>query len=454
MNTPRSPRRLARALTALGVTAALGFGSLIAAPAASADQLIPGNKIGDLVLSPTNGTMADRSWFTNGGSISSTATCPDGTQRSRSRVINVTTGEDALAASSYRSKNNGALTTGWGMDGQPLNLTPTAPLPAGANANVVFSGFSQLFGYVGEFDFVITCDPGAVSGGVGESPYFSIRLVSDGANWTVKAQEPAEKTDTTLELGGTALQNGAVKLTATVKAEGQTATAAQGDVTFNGTGGITGTGTLSNGVAEFTTDVLTAGTEYTFTASFGGDTAYNGSNSNEAKVTTVAAPAEPIDTEITVTIPAGGPGTLSFTGAETATLATATEEATTYDASGALSAVTITDSRETKAAWTVNGKVKPFTSDGLPPIGANVLGWTPKADGTLPAGVEAGAAVAPGTGENDGLAVDRPLAKAAADGYSAEGTVTAKVSADLRFSAPKSGVQAGNYATTLTLTLL
>ncbi|GAB3617125.1 hypothetical protein GCM10027416_16820 [Okibacterium endophyticum] len=457
MNHTLVRRRPVRILTTLGVAALVGFGTLVAASPASAAALNPANKIGDLILTPTTGAMANGDWFKTGGSISSDATCPADTEGSRNKVVSAT-GEEAIAASAYRHTLSGALTTGWGMDGEPLHLTPTAPLPTGTGVNQLFTNFSALgAGYTGEFDFVVTCDPGFAAGTqpIGDSPYFSIRLVSDGTNWTVKESDPVEKTDTTLELGGTALSTGAVQLSATVKADGSAATGATGQVTFTGTpGGISGTGTVTNGVAQFSTDVLTAGTEYTFTASYAGDTAYEGSSSNKFVVTTVAEPVEPITTEITVQIPQGGPGTLAFSGADTATLATATESASTFDADGSLSAVTITDSRETKSRWTVNGKVSPFEADGLTDIGANVLGWTPAPVGTLPPGVAKGNAVQPGTGKGDGLAVDRPLASAV-DGYAAAGTTaTAQVEAALRFSAPKAGVQAGNYRTTLTLTLI
>jgi hypothetical protein len=119
-----------------------------------------------------------------------------------------------------------------------------------------------------------------------------------------------------------------------------------------------------------------------------------------------------------------------------------------WQATGALDAVTVLDDRRVQDAdpWTLSGRASDFTAGSeTEPLSASHLGWTPaKVSG---AG-QAGQPVTPGDGA--GLGADRPLATGAA---SAEADVVTVVNAELALAVP-SGVPAGHYAATLTLTLI
>ncbi|MDR2374778.1 MAG: hypothetical protein LBD77_11980 [Bifidobacteriaceae bacterium] len=117
-----------------------------------------------------------------------------------------------------------------------------------------------------------------------------------------------------------------------------------------------------------------------------------------------------------------------------------------WTATGTLDDVTVNDDRQDAgaSAWTLNGKASPFLeTNGMTPIAATNLGWTPnKVSG---AGT-AGAAVAVGVG----LATDKPLATGtASDTANVETTVNAALTLDVPAAS-----EDGSYKSTLTLTLI
>jgi hypothetical protein len=431
--------RRAGALVAVAVAAA----TLTAMPAQAANGVLdPANRLGDITLTPESGTIA-----TGGGptGLTTAAGCPDGFRKS-SRVLFIW--EDGTQASRWPGIVQAAAATGNGLDGQPMARTGTSA------ARWITAGFPASAFQSGLATYVVTCDEGAAPDGtypattdpVGTAKYFSVdvRIDTDAKTWAV-VSAPVEKSDTTTTLTPTAGNDGSVILTAAVAPA-----AATGPVSFvdTSTGTQVGSGILANGSASATVAGLTAGTEYRFTAVYGGDAAHNGSESNEAVVTTVAEPQPPQQTDITVTIPASATG-LTFTVTPGAVaLSQATLDGTSYVASGTLGAVTVSDSRTTRTSWTLNGKAGAFVNkaDATKTFAASSLGWTPALVGTGNAGT-AGAAVAPGA--NGGLSTDKALAQAAAGVTGAE----TRVEAGIALKAP-SDVAAGDYTATLTLTLI
>ncbi|QZN86848.1 Ig-like domain-containing protein [Cellulomonas sp. C5510] len=424
------------------VAAAVAAATLTAMPAQAANGVLdPANRLGDITLTPSSGALA-----TGGGptGLTTAVGCPDGFRKS-SRVLFIW--EDGTQASKWPGIVQAAAAAGNGLDGQPMARTGTSA------ARWITAGFPASAFQSGLATYVVTCDPGETPDGtypattdpVGTAKYFSVdvRIDTEAKTWAVDAA-PVEKVDTTTTLTPTAGNDGSVILTAAV------VPAATGSVSFvnTATGAQVGAGTLADGSASATVAGLTAGTEYRFKAVYGGDAAHNGSESNEAVVTTVAEPQPPQQTDITVTIPASATG-LKFTVTPGAVaLSQATLDGTSYVASGTLGAVTVSDSRTTRTPWTLNGRAGAFVNkaDATKTFAASALGWTPALVGTGNAGT-AGAAVAPGA--NGGLSTDKALAQATA-GVTGDET---RVEAGIALKAP-SDVAAGEYTATLTLTLI
>lgn len=151
--------------------------------------------------------------------------------------------------------------------------------------------------------------------------------------------------------------------------------------------------------------------------------------------------------DVDVTVPEAPvtpePGEFSWSIAATsATLGTATQNAGgTFGATGALPSITVKDTREASAGWTINGKASNFTSS-TKSFSGSALGWTPAASNPVGT-ITAGGAVAAG---NPGLAESRTLASTEAAG-------SATLDAGLTFLAP-AGTSAGSYTSTLTITAI
>jgi hypothetical protein len=141
----------------------------------------------------------------------------------------------------------------------------------------------------------------------------------------------------------------------------------------------------------------------------------------------------------------GDPGTLDLKVAGgTATLGTATANASGFSATGKLPTVTVTDTREGAKAFTVSGQASAF-SGSAGTFSGNALGWAPKLGAN---GVEAvaGAAV---EANNPGLGASKTLVSAT-NGH-ALGSV--EVGADLTLQAPETA-KAGSYTSKVTLSVI
>lgn len=160
------------------------------------------------------------------------------------------------------------------------------------------------------------------------------------------------------------------------------------------------------------------------------------------------------DVDVDVTVPEGSDPTdptdpsdpqFSVTLSDTsASLGTATKNASGFSVQGALPTITVTDTRTSDNSFTINAQAAAFTGDAGT-IPASALGWKPAATGTI-AEATVGAAVtanAPGLG-------DAATLVSAPDGHGA-----GEVSADAKLSlqAPAS-TKPGAYSTTITITTI
>lgn len=160
---------------------------------------------------------------------------------------------------------------------------------------------------------------------------------------------------------------------------------------------------------------------------------------------------EDIDLGVTIpeeTDPGTGEGELTWTVQNPDTrvnLGTAEATTSAFVASGTLNRVTVSDTRASAGAWTVNGSAGAFSA-GSASFAGSALGWTPAlVDNTV--GAVAGPAVAAGSGS--GLSAASTLVSASA-GH-ASGSVS--VDAALALSVPRD-TAAGDYTGVLTLTLV
>jgi hypothetical protein len=115
-------------------------------------------------------------------------------------------------------------------------------------------------------------------------------------------------------------------------------------------------------------------------------------------------------------------------------------------ATGALSQITVTDTRNTFPGWAVTGQAADFAGSAAAAgatIPAGQLGWVPT-DTSLATGAVLGPTVAPGS---PGLATAALLASA----VSGRGTGTTLLGADLTLDIPLAAI-AGPYTSTLTVT--
>ena len=129
-----------------------------------------------------------------------------------------------------------------------------------------------------------------------------------------------------------------------------------------------------------------------------------------------------------------------------------------FTASGRLSQVTVIDTRDTDAGWTVTGSAGSFTGTLSDSFSGDYLGWVPKvtsdsaATGAYDQTVTAGSQVLPGTGvgSGDGLAsgAANTLASAAAGAGLGEATIDARLLLLIPVSA-----NAQTYTGSLTLSL-
>ncbi len=269
---------------------------------------------------------------------------------------------------------------------------------------------------------------------------------------TRKPCHPSEATTTVLTAApDPAIAGSSVTLTATVTAADKTVP--MGTVQFAVAGShLLGVPIALNasGVAVTTTTFATAGT-VALSAVFQPATSAYASSTGRLSLPVNAPAGQTGGTEpISVTIPPSG--ALTVTVAPGAVNLAVSATGGTLTATGVLTDVTVTDTRNTYPGWAVSGQESAFTGSG-PAVGATVpadsLGWVPVAVGPLTGGATLGPAVAPGT--SPGGLGDTPAVLAQAAAGSGFGTNT--VSADLTLDIP-GGTLAGVYAGELTITYL
>ena len=118
-----------------------------------------------------------------------------------------------------------------------------------------------------------------------------------------------------------------------------------------------------------------------------------------------------------------------------------------FQAAGQLNPIAVSDTRRTRAAWSISAAVGDFR-DGTDAFSGKYLGWSPKLVETG-AGAKPARSVQSGFDRGDGLSVSRLLASAG-EGHERG---TAKLGADLDLKIP-GAVDKGSYRATLTITAL
>ncbi|MGW1884819.1 Ig-like domain repeat protein [Streptomyces sp. NPDC001970] len=277
---------------------------------------------------------------------------------------------------------------------------------------------------------------------------------SSAVSYQVNAA-PATPTTTALAVSpaGTAPQFSPVTMTASVAPA-----AAAGSVKFQDTTGGTTT-TLATvpvaaGQATFTTSSLAPG-DHSFSATFvpANTAAHLGSDSAAVAYVVGAFAGVTASQDITTTVEAGALVISVDNPHVTLPSPQLNANGDLLATTGAINAVTLTDTRAGNPGWSVSGQVADFSDGGTHKINGQNLGWTPKLiDKGASQTVTAGAAVAAANGVDPadagtaGLKSSRSLATGA-------GLGTAHLGADLALNAPTSTV-AGTYTATLTLTAI
>lgn len=155
--------------------------------------------------------------------------------------------------------------------------------------------------------------------------------------------------------------------------------------------------------------------------------------------------------DIQVDVPSGAPGEFGWTingHNGLVDLGTAEEKNLQYfEATGQINPISVTDTRASKAAWSVSASVGDFV-DGDKTFEGKYLGWTPKVV-TPGAGAVAGAAVGSGYDGGAGLSTSQSLSSAPMGHDRGAGVV----GADLDLKIPNT-IDKGSYRATLTLTAL
>lgn len=155
--------------------------------------------------------------------------------------------------------------------------------------------------------------------------------------------------------------------------------------------------------------------------------------------------------DIQVNVPEAAPGEFGWTidGQNSLVdMGTAVEKDSAYfEATGSINPIAVTDTRRTRAPWSISASVSDF-SDGSKTFSGKYLGWTPKLV-EAGAGATAGSPVESGYIAGDGLSVARDLGSAEAG----HDKGTGKLGADLDLKVPNE-IEQGSYRATLTITAL
>lgn len=431
-------------MSAAALVGAVMLSGLGAAQAASADPIAGSPTI---TITPTTGTVDDNPMLTR---LQTSVGCPAG-YRDASGTFAFQDGVRKGSLSIARTADTPATDGATGLNGQPMDLNRDINPD---NPGLSNKPLADIPLNVGDWEIRVYCIASFQQFSEANDKWITLPMTLDAAGtWAVKGAVvvvPAQSTTVSL----TANLNAATKiaaLSATVKdSANATATAAPGSVEFLEGTTVLGTGTVANGVATFSTAVLSTGS-HTFTARYISSDAVGWANSPVSSgATVVVSPdaAAPGTTNVIVAIPTGT-GALTYTGLQASIdLGTAVLSNGLFTASGNLGPIVVTDTRQLgSSAWSLTGQVTDFT-DGAKSIAGKYLGWTPANVGTSNAGV-AGAAVAPAPATVDGLKVARTLSS----GSVVDGVQTTTTSAALNLAAP-GNTPGGNYSATLTLTLI
>lgn len=302
------------------------------------------------------------------------------------------------------------------------------------------------------YEFVVMCQDATLDQDPEQSEFLT--LSADGSSFSTASTPPAPAataTTTTLSANPTTTTSGdAVALTATVAASDTAGNDAVGNVEFFDGSTSLGTAPVSGGTASMTVSTLPVGSD-SLTAKFEPtDSTKFASSTSAAVMVTVNAGTSANNTEtINVNIPQPETGTLTLSVNNTpVTLSAPKNIGTALESTGALSPITVTDSRTPNfPGWNLSGQVSDFTS-GSNTFSGNDLGWVPLVTVQDAAGdVVAGPTV--NAGATPGLTSASALASAAAGAGS--GSTTLGANLDLQVPV---NTAAGNYSATLTVTLL
>jgi hypothetical protein len=419
-----SLQRLKRAAAVAGAGALVVGGTLLGSTQAHAAVTQFGSGTG-LTFSPATGTAASTT------PTYQSAACPAGFQ-----------GSAVLLAIDP--------TTPAGTTEQNTNAAQVAP--PNLAVNVAFSGtWSQTIGSLDtaalgmnispgvQFEVADYCYTAANATGPGEyGPSTFITINADGsytANQTVSAAP--QSVNLSLAANPNPATSGqTVTLTATASVA-----AATGTVSFENNGTVIGSPVaLSGGTAAtaFSAPTVTAASTVNLTAVYTPSGSFTAGTGGSLALPVNPAPPNSGTIPLAVDVPATGSFILTVDSTDTVSLAVSGSTAT-----GAATAVTVADTRNTYPGWSVSGQDGSWTGSGGT-FSGNQLGWTPT-DTALAPGVTLGSPVAAGS---PGLGSAAALASVAAGTGNGFGTTT--LGANLTLALP-ANVAAGSYSSGLTI---
>lgn len=467
MSARPTPRRAALGLAAAALALPLALAPL---SAASAEVLPPTDKyLGAVELFPKSGTFSEPRPWTN---ATTTSGCPAGTTRSHLWYVNLHPNATGATEATVQEVNQTTRTrtsppqlagfTGIGPPGEaggPISHPEAGRSFLDYNYTVPFEVLlpphtEDSESDVVDYAFVISCladgyeglgNPVTEASEPGLLGYFSGVFTVDrlADTFTVKdAPGPIEKVTPDVSITrAVGNADGTVTLTAALTGAGAAITDADGVVTF-AADGVTGSAAVTAaGTATWKSAPLAAG-RYQFIATYqpnASDAKYTASAPSAAQgVEVVAEPQDPVDRDITVTIPKEITGLKLTVAPGALALGEATLDGQNWVATGELPAVTVNDARSAKTAWSLGARSTPMVhaGDAAKKLSAQYLGWeAPTVTG------------ATGGGAKSDLRNDQTLATGT---QQARSTIGAKVTLNV----PTSEVSEGAYAGTLTLTLI
>lgn len=409
-------RRLA---VMLGVVAATTAGLALAATPANAAL---GTDLGHVSLSPANGSMD---------------TVPTWTADDN---CNAPFNSTAFLAATDLQGNI--------ITGLSVNITGAPIAPFGTPMQASFQHFIDIGVLQASTTYEIDVLCGDVNGVPNAQQYTYVTLGASSSDTYTTSNTPPSSgapTTTTLSVSPTSAAPGdPVNLSATV-----TPSNAAGNVQFFDGGTMIGSPVpVSGGTAAASVSTLSCGS-HTIIAKFAptDPNAFGASQSSGQNVT-ISGSACALQGSETINVAIPNTGTFTFTVSGTPVdLGTATSNGSNLEATGSLSPVTVSDTRNSVPGWSVSGQVGDF-SNGSQSFDGDSLGWTPAITTPNAANdVVAGSAVQPGS--HPGLKEGSGLASAA----NSKGAGTTVLGGGLDLVVPTTQ-NPGSYSATLTLTAI